>query len=204
MSSFDKFLKKAHELKSQGLSDKEIAEELNIQIDTVTWLLLHEKERAKAPAPLDFSVNWASVGSNTKRVSLVGWALADLAREAVSKGDFDDFDVVVGIEISGSPLGLIVADDLEKPFAAVRATRPEKSSETASAVSSSFSAIDGKRLLLVTDVISTGAILQDVVKSVKETRAKPVGMVCLVDKRGGGALEGVPVRPLISLIQIKR
>lgn len=209
MSSFESFLKKAHELKAKGLADREIAEELNLQVDTVTWLLLHEKERVKAPPPFDYSVNWSLAGASTKRLSLIGWAMADLAKETVENGEFDEFDIVTGIEVAGSPLAIIVADKLEKPFAAVRAGRQtnsvEKSPEQMSGVvSPNFSSIEGKKILLVTDVISTGLILRDVVKSLRSIKATMVGLIAFVDKRGGGDIEGVPVKALVNLTSLKK
>ncbi len=208
MSSYEVLVAKARELKGKGLSIREIADELNLQVDTVDWLLLHEKERVKAPAPLDYSVNWSAVGCSTRRLSQIGWAIADLVRENCAHNEFEDFDVVVGIELSGSPLGLIVADDLEKPFAAARVAKPsgvaEGSNYLSGTISMNFSSVEGKRVLLVTDVISTGIILSDVIKSLKELRATPVGMVAFVDKRGGGDIEGVPVKALVNLISLKR
>lgn len=43
-------VRRAQELKSRGLSTYEIADELNVQPDTVVWLLLRGKERAEACA----------------------------------------------------------------------------------------------------------------------------------------------------------
>jgi len=208
MSSCDALFAKARELKGKGLSIREIADELNLQVDTVDWLLLHEKERLKAPTPLDFSVNWSAVGCSTKRLSQIGWAMADLIRESCANNEFENFDVVVGIELSGAPLGLIVADDLEKPFTAARAAKPSGaaggSNYLTGTISMNFSSVEGKKVLLVTDVISSGIILRDVIKSLKELRATPVGMVAFVDKRGGGDIEGVHVKSLVNLISLKK
>jgi orotate phosphoribosyltransferase len=209
MSSFDDLIKKAHELKAKGLSDREIADELNLQRDTVVWLLLHEKERLKAPTPYDYSVNWSTIGSSTRRLSFIGSAIADLIRESITNGEFEDFDVVVGIELSGAPIGLIVANDLQKPFAAARAARisstgKKENKQATGSISANFSAVEGKKVVLVTDVISTGVILREVIKSLKEIHATPVGMVAFVDKRGGGKIEGVPVKSLVNMISLRK
>ncbi|MEM3737500.1 MAG: orotate phosphoribosyltransferase-like protein [Candidatus Bathyarchaeia archaeon] len=208
MSGCEALLNKALELKKKGLSVREIADELNLQVDTVDWLLLHEKERARAPPPMDYAVNWSAIGCSTRRLSQIGWAMADIVRESRANNEFEDFDVVVGIELSGLPLGLMVADDLEKPFAAARAAKPTGTAEGSryltGTISMNFSSVEGKRVLLVTDVISTGIILRDVIRSLKELQATPVAMVAFVDKRGGGDIEGVPVKALVSLIPFKR
>ena len=97
----------------------------------------------------------------------------------------------------------------QKPFAAVRAGRQTNASEKipeqlSGLVSPNFSPIEGKRILLVTDVISTGLILRDVVKSLRSIKATAVGLVAFVDKRGGGDIEGVPVKALVNLASLKK
>lgn len=206
VSAFEDLVHKAQELKQRGLSDREVADELNLQVDTVVWLLLREQERKTLPAPTDYAVNWSAIGSSPRRINLIGLALADLVRESQSAGDFREFDVVVGIEMSGIPLGIVVADDLEKPFAAARAakTTAEAPANSVGTISANYASVEGKATLLVTDVISTGVILKEVVKSLRESKAKPMGMVTFIDKRGGGDIEGVPVKSLLKMIPLKK
>ncbi|MFQ5761432.1 MAG: orotate phosphoribosyltransferase-like protein [Candidatus Bathyarchaeia archaeon] len=209
MSTLEDLRKKAIELRNKGLTTQDIANELNLQIDTVTWLLLHEKQRRKTPTPFDFSVNWSSIGCSPKRLNLISSALADLASEAVEAGQFEPFDVVLGVELPGSPLGYVVAEKLEKPYAVVRTTRVEGGSEAdeesiMGALSTNFSTVENKRVLLVADVISTGVVLAGTIKSLRQTEAEPVGIVVLADKRGIAELAGVPVKSLINLIALKK
>jgi orotate phosphoribosyltransferase-like protein len=72
---------------------------------------------------VDYFVDWSNVGSSTRRLSLFGWALADLAKETLERKEFEDFDVVVGLDLSGDPIALIAADELGKPYAIVRSPR---------------------------------------------------------------------------------
>ena len=48
MPSVSDYAKMALEMKKKGLSDKEIADELHLSLDTVAWLLICKK-RKKAP-----------------------------------------------------------------------------------------------------------------------------------------------------------
>lgn len=98
MRSLEQLIGKAQELKSRGLTTQEISEELKVQTDTVVWLLLRGKERLRKPTPIDIFVDWSQIGSSVRRLSLAGWALADLARESIKNEEFEQPDVVVAVE----------------------------------------------------------------------------------------------------------
>jgi len=206
MSCVDDLVKKTQKLKTKGLSDTEIAEELNIQVDTVVWLLQREVGKKEVKFPADYAIDWSNVGSSSRRLSLFGWALADLAKEALERKEFEEFDVVVGVDLSGGPMGLMVADELGKPFTMVRfPRRDEKGKQIVPGIVTSYSyPLKGKKILLVNDVISTGVILRTVIKYFKEKKVTPVGMVVIADKRGGGKLDSVKVKALINMTSFKR
>jgi len=206
MSCVDDLVKKAQKFKAKGLSDTEIAEELNIQVDTVVWLLQREVGKKEVKFPADYAIDWSNVGSSSRRLSLFGWALADLAKEALERKEFEAFDVVVGVDLSGAPMGLMVADELGKPFTIVRfPRRDEKGKQIVPVIVTSYSyPLKGKKILLVNDVISTGIILRTVIKYFKEQKVTPVGMVVIADKRGGGKLDNVKVKALINMTSFKR
>ncbi|MBO3755396.1 MAG: hypothetical protein FGF53_11080, partial [Candidatus Brockarchaeota archaeon] len=126
MTSLEELVKKAQELKLRGLSTYQIADELKVHPDTVVCLLLRGKERVRKLVPYDVFVDWSPIGSNIRRLSLAGQALADLVRDSIGKGEFDEPEVVVSVEGSGMALGVIVAEHLSKPFAAVKPQRIEK------------------------------------------------------------------------------
>jgi len=206
MSCVDDLVKKAQKLKTKGLSDTEIAEELNIQVDTVVWLLQREVGKKEVKFPADYAIDWSNVGSSSRRLSLFGWALADLAKEALERKEFEEFNVVVGVDLSGAPMGLMVADELGKPFTIVRfPRRDEKGEQIVPGIVTSYSyPLKGQKILLVNDVISTGVILRTVIKYFKERKVTPAGMVVIADKRGGGKLDGVKVKALINMTSFKR
>jgi len=166
------------------------------------------RKRTKGFTASDFCVSWAKIGSSTKRLSFIGWSLADLAREAIEKGELEEPDVVSGVEASGIPLGLIVAEELEKPFAVVRA-RPHAQKalgalkkKVGNAISVSFAPVEGKRVLIVEDVISTGETLSAVIKALRKVKAKPIGVMIFIDKKAQDKIEGVPVKALVKVMPI--
>lgn len=93
-----KLIKKAQELRQHGFTTGEIADELNVSMDTARWLTLQKPTEEKTKAPTDFAINWKSVGGNSTRLRYVSGALSDMA---LSHGEAN---VVVGIAVSGVPL----------------------------------------------------------------------------------------------------
>lgn len=203
MRSLDQLIKKAQELKSRGLATQEISEELKVQADTVVWLLLRGKERLRRPAPIDLFVDWSHIGSNPRRLSLAGWALADLARESIKNDEFEPPDVVLAVEGSGMILGMSVAEELEKPLAVVRPQRIANK-KLFGAMNPSFASIDNKKVLVVDAVLMEGETVKAAVQTARSVRAKPTGIVVLINKSNQDSVDGVPLKALIQLLTMAK
>ncbi|KKH80899.1 hypothetical protein DU78_07085 [Methanosarcina mazei] len=63
MKNIEDLIQKAVELQNNGLGTGQIADELNVSRETVTWLLTRSKKEVSSPAPKDISVNWSSIGT---------------------------------------------------------------------------------------------------------------------------------------------
>ena len=61
MKGIEDLIQKAVELQSNGLITGQIANELNVSRETVTWLLNRSKKEVLSLAPKDISVNWSSI-----------------------------------------------------------------------------------------------------------------------------------------------
>ena len=103
----NKLIQKAQELRQHGFTTGEIADELNVSMDTARWLTLQKATEEKVESPGDFAINWKSIGGNSTRLSYVSGALSDMA---LSHGDVD---TVVGIAVSGIPFATVMADLME-------------------------------------------------------------------------------------------
>jgi orotate phosphoribosyltransferase len=193
-------VKRAQQLKSKGLSTYEIADELKVQPDTVVWLLLRGKERASKPVPHDVFVDWSSLGSHGKRMAAVASALADLTRESIRAGEFDEPEVVVAIEGSGMVLGAAIAKELDKPLAAVRPHR--EAHKRPGLVNPSFHSVRGKRVLIADAVVRAGETHKATIRTLREARAKPVAVTVLVNKSGKTKIENVPLKSLIQILPV--
>ena len=104
-----KLINKAQELRAHGFTTGEIADELNVSLDTARWLILQKtEEEVKEEAPVDFYINWKSLGESSSRLRYASMALSDMA---MTHGEVE---VVVGIAASGIPFATMIADFLEE------------------------------------------------------------------------------------------
>ena len=96
MKNIEDLIQKAVELQSNGLVTGQIADELNVSRETVTWLLTRSKKEVTVPAPKDISVNWSSIGKSATRLHYISLALCDMVLETLEKTNAE-VDVVVGV-----------------------------------------------------------------------------------------------------------
>lgn len=200
-----KLIKKAHELRSHGFTTGEIADELNVSMDTARWLTLQQQSESKTEnAPVDFAINWNSLGGSSSRLRYVSAALTDMALS------YGKADTIVGIAVSGIPFATMMADYLElneeiKTSLAVfhplkHRKDDEKNSKTeGGAISQNFASVNGKKVIIVDDVITSGKTVTEVIKAIKDQGATPIAVVVLIDKVGISEIEGVPVESLIKV-----
>ena len=190
-----KLIAKAQELRKHGFTTGEIADELNVSMDTARWLILQKTEK-KTDAPVDFAINWKSIGGNSTRLSYVSGALSDMA---LSHGEAD---TVVGIAVSGVPFATVMADFIEDMtgidtslaiFHPNKHRKDQDSTEDNGAISTNFGTVEGKRVVIVDDVITSGKTVKEVIHTVKDLGGEPTCVTVLIDKAGLSEIEGVPV-----------
>jgi len=188
MNEIEALRKRALKHKESGLSDYEIAEELNISKDTTMWLLSKGKE--KKPVG-DVKIGWRSVGVHPSRIGFISDALSDIILEESEKRDLD-IDTVVGIAINGIPFAAYVADELGLELALFRPHH-----EKAGAFSSNYASVKEKNVVIVDDVVGSGETFKNAIKATKAEKGKPVLCVCMVNKKATNDVDGVPLRGLI-------
>ena len=174
---------------------------MKVQPDTVVWLFLRGKERASKPVPYDVFVDWSSIGSHAKRMTSIASALADLVREAVHSGEFDEPDVIVAIEGSGIVLGIALAKEMDKPFAAVRPHRIAHR-KLPDLVNPSFHGVAGKRVLIADAVLRAGEMHRAAIRTLQGSKAKPSAVVVLVNKSGKSKIDSIPLKSLIQILPV--
>ena len=188
MKETDSLIKKALKFKESGLTDYEIAEELNVSKETVSWLLTHGKE--KKPVG-ELKVGWRSIGVSPSRIGSISYALSDIILEELEKKEIE-VDVILGIAINGIPFAMYIAEELGLDFAVFRPHH-----EKTGAFCSNYATIANKNVILIDDVIGSGETLKSAIKAVKAEKGTPVLCVCILNKRFINEVGGVPLRSLI-------
>lgn len=200
----EKLIAKAQELRQHGFTTGEIADELNVSMDTARWLTLQKTPEEKTEAPVDFAINWKSIGGNSTRLSYVSGALTDMA---LSHGEAES---VVGIAVSGVPFATVMADYMEDMTGVdtsmaifhPRKHRKVDSTDDEGAISTHFGSVEGKKVVIVDDVITSGRTMKEAIHTVKDLGGDPICVTVLIDKAGLSEVEGVPIESLIKISRL--
>ncbi len=203
MKNIESLIRKATELKSEGLVEGQISEELNVSRETVTWLLTHGEKSVEAGGPKDISVDWSEIGRSAFRLNNISQALTELVYEVLGESDLD-VDVVVGIALSGVPLASQVATHLDVDLAVYMPSKQVASQGTDfhGNLSVNFAGVNGKCCVIIDDVITSGRTLEEAVAYLEEHGAKVNAIVVLIDKKGGERVSGVNVRSLMKVLRV--
>ena len=201
----NKLIQKAQELRQHGFTTGEIADELNVSMDTARWLTLQKADEEKIESTGDFAINWNSIGGNSTRLSYVSGALTDLA---LSHGEAD---VVLGIAVSGVPFATTMAEFLEDMtgidaslaiFHPNKQRKDEDKTDDEGTISTNFGNVEGKKVIIVDDVITSGKTAREVIHTVKDQGGEPTCVTVLIDKADLSEIEGVPVESLIKVSRL--
>jgi orotate phosphoribosyltransferase len=202
MSSLEDLIGRAKVLRSEGHSPGQIADELSLSMETVTWLLTQAKGTV---APRDVHIDWTSVSSSAPLLEqtafmLLGRYYGD--RNSPQAEPARDAEVIVGIALSGIPLATIIAVEENAKLAIYHPAKQNASERPVGSMSGNFAPVSGERCIIVDDTITSGTTVKEVVKYLKKHGATPVAIWVIFDKRGVKDVEGVPVYSLFRISRI--
>jgi Orotate phosphoribosyltransferase homologs len=197
MSTLDELIQKARLLRSEGHSPGQIADELSLSMETVTWLLTQEKG---AVTPKDVHIDWTAVSGESEL--LYDSAMMLLSRFKLKNPGEPAPNVYVGIAISGIPLATLMAVSDEVRIGIYHPAKHAGGDEPIGSMSGNFGIRAGERIVVVDDVITSGNTLQEVIGYIKRHGAVPVACCVLFDKRGIREIDGVPVYSLFKVSRI--
>ena len=201
MSSLDDLIGRAKMLLSEGHSPGQIADELSLSMETVTWLLTQAKGTT---APKDVHIDWTAVSSHAPLLEET--ALMLLNRYYQSRKDettgSPSADVIVGIALSGIPLATVIAVQEAAQLAIYHPSKQNQSEHPTGSISGNFAPVNGQRCVIVDDVITSGNTMNEVVKYLRKHNATPVAIWVIFDKRGIRDIDGVPVYSLYKISRI--
>jgi len=192
MKDVNAIAKRAMEYKEKGLSEKEIADELHLSAETVTWLLTRGVKGGEPPK--DVKIGWRSVGVFGNRIGFMAAAMSDIALEELEKRQMDA-DSIVGVAINGIPLAALMSEELERELIIYRPSQERHGK--GGAFSSNYASPQGKKVLIVDDVVSTGDTIKATISDVHDAGGTVVLAVVLVNKTAQDEIAGVPLRALI-------
>ena len=202
MKDIEDLIQKAVELQSNGLITGQIADELNVSRETVTWLLNRSKKEVLSLAPKDISVNWSSIGKSAKRLHNISLVLCDMVLETLEKIN-TKVKVVVGVTASGIPLASMMAYELGADLAIYHCKGHDIVKVChRGTISRNFGSVAGKNCVIVDDVITTGSTIMELIEQLREMNAKPRVVVALVDKKGVDTIYNVPIQFLVRIARL--
>jgi orotate phosphoribosyltransferase len=110
------------------------------------------------------------------------------------RAESPDFDYIVSPAYGAIAIGFLAALKLGKKFAFTQRVDEKMSFR------SGWSGIDGSRVVIVEDILTTGGSIQEVVACLKDRGVTIVGVYVLVDRTAGAVpIEGRPVSSLLAL-----
>src|SRR3990172_8171705 len=102
---------------------------------------------------------------------------------------------ILGIAINGIPLAALMSEELGKELIIYRPSQERHGK--GGAFSSNYAAPQGKKVIIVDDVVSTGETIKAAISDLHEIGGTPVLALTLVNKTGHDEMAGVPLRALI-------
>lgn len=192
---------KAEELQKSGMTTGQIADELNLSSETVVWLLTNKAPVVGEIIPKDISINWSSLGKNSRRLRCAAITLCDMALELG-----EEINMVVGVSTSGIPVASFMAEELECDLSIYYSKKGKVGGNESKTLKGTFSRnfgdIHGKKCIIVDDVITTGNTVRDVISQLKSSGAQPVAVTVLVDKIGVEEIDSVPIKSMFKVTRL--
>ena len=114
----------------------------------------------------------------------------------------EDTDLVGGLELGGIPIATMVSSLTGRPTVFVR----KQAKEYGTCKLAEGPDVNGRRVTLIEDVITTGGAVRDATKALREVGAVVEVVVCAIDRSPEGenplADVGLEVRPVLSKAEL--
>ena len=183
----------ATNLRKEGLNTQQIADELSLSQDTITWLLTGS---ASDTRPTDVRIGWRTLGVRPARLAAVGSIIADVVEEEVG---LDGVETVVGISINGIAFAYEAASLLNSEMTVFRTT---DGGEGDGSLSNKYGQVAGKKVVIIDDVLSSGVTMTKTINAIRTAGGEVVLAIVLVNKTTRNEIEGVPLRGLIRAVAV--
>ena len=190
MKGVDSIIEKALALKANGLTDKEIGDELHLSPNTINWLLTRKVKGEKPPT--DIKIGWRSVGVLPHRIEHITNIMSDIIIEEIAFQK-SEIDSIVGIALNGVPFATLIGRELQKELIIFR---PSGDPKVQGSFSSNYAGIEGKKVVIVDDVLGTGDSVRNTISTLRDNGADPKLIVVVINKTEHDEVNGVRLRAL--------
>ncbi|MET4083198.1 orotate phosphoribosyltransferase [Pedobacter sp. UYP30] len=149
-----------------------------IEIKVAEFLLQIKAIKLQPANPFTWASGWKSPIYCDNRISLSHPQVRTFIRQKlvqVIQEEFGSVDVIAGVATAGIPQGVLVAQELGLPFIYVRSKA--KDHGTGSLIEGEY--VDGQRVVVIEDLISTGKSSLQAVSALKEVGLSVVGLAAI-------------------------
>ena len=191
-SSVDDLRDTVEELRSKGLNTQQIADEMSLSQTTIKWL--SSGGVGSEDRPDDIRVGWRSIAVKAGRIEAISYVFCDILEEEIG----DDVDTIVGISINGIAFAQAIGGQLDLDLAVSRSI----SEAGGGHISEVFAEVEGKRCVVVDDVLSGGTTMTKTVNNLRAAGAEVKLCMVLANKSHRNEIEGVPLRGLVRVVTV--
>ena len=191
-SSVDDLRDTVEELRSKGLNTQQIADEMSLSQTTIKWL--SSGGVGAEDRPDDIRVGWRSIAVKAGRIEAISYVFCDILEEEIG----DDVDTIVGISINGIAFAQAIGGQLDLDLAVSRSI----SEDGGGHISEVFAEVEGKRCVVVDDVLSGGTTMTKTVNNLRAAGAEVKLCMVLANKSHRNEIEGVPLRGLVRVVTV--
>ena len=185
--SIDELRGKVEEFRSKGLNTQQIADELSLSQTTIQWL--SASEFVAEDKPLDVKVGWRSIAVKADRIEAVSYIFCDIIEEMLG----DEVDTIVGVSINGIAFAQAIASAMGLEISVVRSISDNQSGH----LSEVYASVEGKRVVIIDDVYSTGNTMRKTSAALNEVGADVQLCLVLVNKSWDDDVDGIHLRALV-------
>ena len=190
--SVDDLRDTVEELRSKGLNTQQIADEMSLSQTTIKWL--SSGGVGSEDRPDDIRVGWRSIAVKAGRIEAISYVFCDILEEEIG----DDVDTIVGISINGIAFAQAIGGHLDLELAVSRSI----SEDGGGHISEVFAEVEGKRCVVVDDVLSGGTTMTKTVNNLRAAGAEVKLCMVLANKSHRNEIEGVPLRGLVRVVTV--
>ena len=191
--SIEELRAQAYGMRKEGLNSQQIADELSLSQDTISWLLT---EGGNEDRPTDVRIGWRSIGVRPERIAAVGTIMADVADEELG---LEGIDTVVGISINGITFAHEVARNLGAEFTIFRNVEGE---DGQGVLSNKYGKVAGKKVVIIDDVLSSGVTMGKTIEAIRSVGGDVGLAIVLVNKTTRNEIQDVPLRGIIRAVPV--